>query len=112
MKEKTPNTKTMHITQYKNRIYHLAKQGIRLTHPDIIDVIKKGYTVKITRKETGEDITQIRLYEIIMKRTIDKGIYPSYDFLLYMIKNGKTFTQVVMEHETDEGLTISPSSSK
>jgi polyhydroxyalkanoate synthesis regulator protein len=54
------------IKKYSNRKLYIPKKGY-VTLEDVAEIIKDGNTVEVTTKDTGKDITNAVLKEVLTK---------------------------------------------
>ena len=71
-------SKTLRIKKYANRRFYDATRSRHVTLGDMHDLIRDGHELEIEDAQTGEDITQMVLTQLILERDPPKlGIFPA-----------------------------------
>lgn len=71
-------TKALRIKKYANRRFYDATRSCHVTLGEMHDLIQRGYRLEIADAQTGDDITQVVLTQLILERDPPKlGIFPS-----------------------------------
>jgi len=79
------------IKKYTNRRLYDSESSRTTTLAEIANLIKEGIDVQVIDNETGKNITDITLIEILREEVRDAKEFSSFPFLLKeMIKEGRT----------------------
>ena len=79
------------IKKYPNRRLYDVEASRTITLPDLSQLIKEGYDIKVIDNETGEDITDITLVEVLRYELRDGKEFVSFPFIIKeLIKAGKS----------------------
>ena len=71
-------SKTLRIKKYANRRFYDATRSRHVTLGEMHDLIRDGYELRIADAQTGDDITQVVLTQLILERDPPKlGIFPA-----------------------------------
>jgi polyhydroxyalkanoate synthesis repressor PhaR len=87
------------IRKYSNRKLYDVTSSKMITLKDIADFIKEGYDVKVIEHETGEDVTELTLAQIILEQVKGKREILSVPVLLReLIKSGRSSIAEFIKH--------------
>ena len=79
------------IKKYPNRRLYDVEASRTITLPDLSQLIKEGYDIKVIDNETGDDITDITLVEVLRYELRDGKEFVSFPFIIKeLIKAGKS----------------------
>ena len=71
-------SKTLRIKKYANRRFYDATRSRHVTLGEMHELIREGYELEIADAQTGDDITQLVLTQLILERDPPKlGIFPA-----------------------------------
>lgn len=71
-------SKTLRIKKYANRRFYDATRSCHVTLGGMHDLIREGYELEIADAQTGDDITQVVLTQLILERDPPKlSIFPA-----------------------------------
>lgn len=84
------------ITRYPNRRLYNTKSSEYINLSDVSSLVKKGNSIKIEDKETGEDLTKQYLLQIISNIENKDGDVLSENILVEIIKNYNENSQKLM----------------
>ena len=78
--------KKIHLKRYENRRIYNTKEKKYMNLNEISELIKKGYSIKVTDKKSGEDITNQILLQIIYNIALENISVFSSSFLHKIIE--------------------------
>ena len=89
------------IRRYSNRKLYDTVSRKMITLKDIADFIKNGYDIQVIEHETGEDVTELTMAQIILEQVKGKREILSVPVLLReLIKAGRSSIAEFIKHST------------
>lgn len=87
----------LNVKRYPNRRFYDATRSRHVTLSELYDLVSKGFTIRVSDSETGHDITNVVLTQMILDHEAEKlAIFPS-EILHALIRTRQQFLGTVVE---------------